>query len=602
MKNILFVFLIYANLVNAQTAWVSQYSNVSSDLHSVHFVDSLKGWVCGKNAFIKTTNGGDNWSSVQGMPVQIYVYMKVFNTDTAYLYSSSGILYKTYNGWNNWTSSNAPCMNVSFINLNTGWGYRSSTVYKTTNGGNSWTNLYSVSFGLIRAIYFADESTGYIGREYQNPPTFNCYVDKTVNGGVNWANSFSNTLATKLDGFHFINQNTGLVAGELSSGYYTKMTFNGGNSWASPISSMVPIKTFAAAGQDEMWLAGINAIYYSNNGGVSFVSHSALFAVINSMQFISHLRGWMVGKDGKIFRTTTGANKVPDAPVLLSPSNGDTNVHVNAVCSWNYATLATEYRIQIAGDSLFANILVDSNNITSNSFRVFSDILSYNTHYYWRVNGINNFGSGSWSEIRVFKTSRFPSSPLLISPPLNAYNISLTPELVWENLGSSIIQYHTQISTNVGFTNIVLDSSGLFQNSFTVPSGILAYNTMYFWRVRALNSTGWGPYSQKWLFRTVVSNIKNTSSEIPKENLLFPNYPNPFNSMTNVKFQILKHGNVSLKVFDILGKEVKTLLNEDLQPGTYEVKFDAGDLPSGVYFYRLSANNYIFTKKLIILK
>jgi hypothetical protein len=96
--------------------------------------------------------------------------------------------------------------------------------------------------------------------------------------------------------------------------------------------------------------------------------------------------------------------------------------------------------------------------------------------------------------------------------------------------------------------------------------------------------------------------IKNISSEIPSSYSLEQNYPNPFNSITNVKFQISNSGSVKIIVFDLLGKEVATLVNEQLAPGTYTVDFDATNLPSGVYFYRLTTNDFTATKKLILLK
>jgi len=96
--------------------------------------------------------------------------------------------------------------------------------------------------------------------------------------------------------------------------------------------------------------------------------------------------------------------------------------------------------------------------------------------------------------------------------------------------------------------------------------------------------------------------IQNINSEIPKEYKLFQNYPNPFNSMTNVKFQISNSGNVKIIVFGLPGKEIATLVNEQLAPGTYSVDFDASQLPSGVYFYLLEAGNYIQTRKMILLK
>jgi len=101
--------------------------------------------------------------------------------------------------------------------------------------------------------------------------------------------------------------------------------------------------------------------------------------------------------------------------------------------------------------------------------------------------------------------------------------------------------------------------------------------------------------------------IKQVSTEVPQSYLLGQNYPNPFNSVTNVKFSIpLSRGvggrNVTIKIFDLLGREVATLVNEKLNPGTYEVRFDAGNLPSGIYFYRMEAEKFTSTKKLILLK
>jgi hypothetical protein len=103
--------------------------------------------------------------------------------------------------------------------------------------------------------------------------------------------------------------------------------------------------------------------------------------------------------------------------------------------------------------------------------------------------------------------------------------------------------------------------------------------------------------------------IKNITSEIPSSYSLHQNYPNPFNPTTKIKFDIITphlnkggQGGVSLKIFDILGKEVATLVNEQLAPGTYSVDFDATNFPSGIYFYRLETPEFVQTNKMILLK
>ena len=89
---------------------------------------------------------------------------------------------------------------------------------------------------------------------------------------------------------------------------------------------------------------------------------------------------------------------------------------------------------------------------------------------------------------------------------------------------------------------------------------------------------------------------------LPRGFRLDQNYPNPFNPMTTLEFALPQRAHVTLKVFDLLGREVSTLVDKELGPGEYTIVFDAEDLPSGVYFYRIEAEEFVRTKKLILLK
>jgi len=91
-------------------------------------------------------------------------------------------------------------------------------------------------------------------------------------------------------------------------------------------------------------------------------------------------------------------------------------------------------------------------------------------------------------------------------------------------------------------------------------------------------------------------------TEVIEDYSLEQNYPNPFNPTTEIEFTLANHGQATLKIFDILGNEVSTLVNEVRAAGRYKVTFDASNLPSGVYFYNLQAGNYLNTKKMILLK
>ena len=136
---------------------------------------------------------------------------------------------------------------------------------------------------------------------------------------------------------------------------------------------------------------------------------------------------------------------------------------------------------------------------------------------------------------------------------------------------------------------------------------LLDKNLNKFYNLKEQNEISFTPVHEKYDFQlliggeTYINNVKK--GDLPAEYTLFQNYPNPFNPSTLIKYQIRDNNTiVELKVFNILGKEVKTLLNEVQDSGTHEVEFNASDFSSGVYFYTLKASSYTATKKMILIK
>jgi len=103
-----------------------------------------------------------------------------------------------------------------------------------------------------------------------------------------------------------------------------------------------------------------------------------------------------------------------------------------------------------------------------------------------------------------------------------------------------------------------------------------------------------------------ITGIQRISSDIPKSFYLNQNYPNPFNPSTKIKFEVAEDrgqkSEIRLVVYDVLGREVATLVNEKLQPGTYEVELNGSNYPSGVYYYKLVAGDYRNTKRMVLIK
>jgi len=102
-------------------------------------------------------------------------------------------------------------------------------------------------------------------------------------------------------------------------------------------------------------------------------------------------------------------------------------------------------------------------------------------------------------------------------------------------------------------------------------------------------------------YKFLISDVKN-DLEIPISFSLSQNFPNPFNPITTIRYQLPVAGNITLRLYDVLGNEIATLVDEEKSGGTYEIIFYAGNLPSGVYFYQLQTEGYVETKKMILLR
>jgi hypothetical protein len=191
-------------------------------------------------------------------------------------------------------------------------------------------------------------------------------------------------------------------------------------------------------------------------------------------------------------------------------------------------------------------------------------------------------------------------------------NLSLT--------ASYKVQYRLAITSPVGNTygDAYHDSGLAFQ------FGVLSRNILYqgnWYTFRGWTGSGNGSYTSPdttgndtvvtiSLNNPVVEvarwgtpiGIQNLSTEIPKEYKLYQNFPNPFNPQTNIHFDIVKPGNVKVIVFDLLGREVQTIVNQDLVPGKYNVDFMANNFASGLYFYKIITNDFVDVKKMLIVK
>jgi hypothetical protein len=113
---------------------------------------------------------------------------------------------------------------------------------------------------------------------------------------------------------------------------------------------------------------------------------------------------------------------------------------------------------------------------------------------------------------------------------------------------------------------------------------------------------GWYVDNVKISVYDVGTDVAERVDDLPLEFSLLQNYPNPFNPNSDIRYQIAEFRMVRLAVYDLLGREVAVLVNEKKAPGTYQVRFDATGLPSGVYFYRMQAGSYTETKRMLLVR
>jgi glucose/arabinose dehydrogenase len=193
------------------------------------------------------------------------------------------------------------------------------------------------------------------------------------------------------------------------------------------------------------------------------------------------------------------------------------------------------------------------------------------------------------------------TAPELISPANNASGVKGDTVLFsWhgvENADSYMLEGASENTFVADFFNVTTS------DTFTTVILNAGDGVDYFWHVKAQNVSDSSDWSSTWKFTTEPATALDSKDIRPAHFMLEQNNPNPFNPATVISYQIAVTTKMTLKVFDITGKEIRTLLDASRNPGRYTVTFDASDLPSGIYFYRLTTSaGFVQSRKMILLK
>ncbi len=493
------------------------------------------------NDFIRSSNSGTNWEAdvqLSGMTV-----LKFINSLTGYAAGGTTVK-KTTNGGINWFIQSSPpdykYNSVSPLSENNVFiSGNYGCILKTSNGGNNWnTNSKYFSVNNFNDLKIIGEDTVIIAGD-----TGKVYT--TFNGGLNW-NSIQTPTGNNLMRLLFINSSTGFAAGDSTT---ILKTTNCGLNWAVKKTgvygflkdiSQVDNNVLFATGYYNIFITYVPILLKStDNGNTWFDSPPPINNILLSVRFINAQTGFLGSFAPHIFKTTNGGN------------------------NW------VEKSMQDYGSGIRDIYFIDGG----------TGFISTAERY---IHKTTDYGE-TWSYYPYMDTRDLKRFTFINSSTgfLAAGGGSI--------VGDIACLYYTT-NTGVNWIKKILEFAGV-ERIFTV-----AFSN---------ENTGYVCGQNGLLMKTTNGGIvfsEKKYSTIPEYFSLEQNYPNPFNANTIIRFQINDSRFVRLKVFDIQGREVATLVNENLQPGKYEVTFDAGNLPSGIYFYRLSAGDFSETRKLVLLK
>jgi hypothetical protein len=327
----------------------------------------------------------------------------------------------------------------------------------------------------------------------------------------------------------------------------------------------------------------------SKSGGYIFNPTSITFTKIVENQ-TCNFEGGLDADSDHVFNECD----IQPQPTLISPVNNAVDQPLNLILSWNPVAEAATYRIQLSTSSAFTDILVDDSVMTSTSKGI--GPLSPGTMHFWRVNEKNAGGTSEWSATWSFETILSLPDQVTLLIPANASVVgSDSIKFIWAKASPDISYYELELAGDSTTIHVSFDTT----ITLFIPSK--ETQKSYSWKVRAENSSGYGLFSDTWSFTRTTTDVSEPESHPDKFNV-FQNYPNPFNPSTIFSFNIPSRSLVSLKIFDIAGKEVATIISEELPAGHYTRQWFAAQLPSGTYFCRLQAGSLMETKKLLLIK
>jgi photosystem II stability/assembly factor-like uncharacterized protein len=605
---------------NAGTNWTVSTTPNTSNIYEVVMVSTDTGYACGalSAAILKTVDGGVTWSSVAVTGTNTRYGIAFAPGGLVWISGTSGnVIRSTDNGgtWSTTTITGSPtCYDIIRVGSDL-WAFSSSNgVFRSTDAGASFTLVFDNG---SRAIYGASVfgTTNFIavgtdGLNYRSTNAGTSFdstaltlftgqtsrgvymksatdiivggdmgnIFRSTNGGTSYYNVES---ANRMYAVDFLNANTGVAVG--FSGMVFRTT-NAGANWVNlPSGSSLEMYDVQMFDANTFYIAAATGRFFvTTNGGANFIERplpNITSGATKTIWFHNQNTGFAAGEMGNIYSTT------------------DAGVTWTSVYSWG------------------------------TSFNNFEDIYFVNT----------STGYATGERGRFIKTS--DGGATWDSTGIDGPNLNIMWEMDWLNATTGFMASTSGCifkSTNAGANWVLLnDTAGMSGvdvidievvdtgRGFAVAEQgyVFKQKTQSQWVTERQLVTSFGSEENLWgidfagnstayvsgyygtIYRLdITSTVGVTGNTTPLVYSLNQNYPNPFNPSTVINFTIPEAQVVKLRVFDVLGREVAQLVNTKMNAGSYDIEWNAKNITSGVYFYKLEAGNYTDVKKMILVK
>jgi photosystem II stability/assembly factor-like uncharacterized protein len=557
-----------AKTTNGGDSWQA-LAPTQQTLFSLQFIDSLNGWAIGEG-ISRTTNGGVNWFDADPNLAMYYESVFFVNKDTGWISTVEGKILRTTNSGNDWEiikpdSTIWGYTKIQFINNVKGWICSNQNIVRTNDGGSTWDSYSFPDAISLFSLSFNDEINGFAVGIYGE-------MYKTTDGGINWEKKFDRVPFYTANSCFFLKPETGFIG---TDGGEILRTTNAGDDWQI-IYDNDSFKFWDIFFLTDSlgWASGYpSVILRTTDGGNSWTrTYNYFNYYINSIRFTSDSIGWACNyMSGEILYSNDGGLNWIKKTLPIN----------KLFTKIFFSSIDTAYLIGEEG-----NILKTTNggetwmprNIITGQY--VNDIYFTDSNNGWAVG--YQF---------VSKTTN------------GGINWSTTPITFMAGACSMIDELRGWIIGEEGEMMFTLDGGNHWNLSYQITNNSL--RDLFFIGEDGWIVGGWGTILHTTNGGITFIDEENNPTQ-PEQFLLQQNYPNPFNPSTKISWQSPVGSWQTLKIYDILGNEVATLVDGYRNAGNYKIDFQSTvgshQLANGVYFYQLRVGDFVKTKKMILLK